>query len=105
MTEAIPLKPCPFCGSAAQIEQVGDHTRSTIYACDECGCRLETGEEWGHGRRWNNRATPLGFALVHTDWSPPEAVAAWWRCKNAGGSDDDAYRALVAAATVKEPQA
>lgn len=25
----------------------------------------------------------------------PELVAAWYRCKNAGGSDYDAYRAMV----------
>jgi len=37
------LKPCPFCGP------------STQYECGMCGCHLETGEEWDHGRRWNQR--------------------------------------------------
>lgn len=49
------LKPCPFCGGEAYIEQVGDHRRSTIYECDSCGCRLETGEKFNHGARWNER--------------------------------------------------
>jgi Lar family restriction alleviation protein len=52
------LRPCPFCGSKAEIERVGDARQSTIYACTQCGCRLETGEEWGHGRRWNQRYEP-----------------------------------------------
>lgn len=50
------LKPCPFCGGEAEIGQRGDRRQSTIYACTECGCRLETGEEWGFGRNWNTRA-------------------------------------------------
>jgi Lar family restriction alleviation protein len=53
---SIELLPCPFCGGEAEIERVGDHHRSTIYTCTECGASLETGEEWGHGRRWNERA-------------------------------------------------
>ena len=56
MSEQIKLLPCPFCGSSAEIERHGDRTRSTIYTCDSCGCTLETGEEWDHGRRWNIRA-------------------------------------------------
>jgi ribosomal protein L37AE/L43A len=50
------LLPCPFCGEEAEIERLGDRRQSTIYACTCCGCRLETGEEWGHGRDWNARA-------------------------------------------------
>lgn len=52
------LLPCPFCGGSASIERLGTPRQSTIYACDECGCSLETGEEWGHGARWNARAAP-----------------------------------------------
>lgn len=52
------LKPCPFCGSKAEIERLGTPRQSTIYSCDECGCRLETGEEWAHGTLWNARAAP-----------------------------------------------
>lgn len=52
------LRECPFCGGAADIEQYGDRSRCTIYACSVCGCRLETGEEWGHGGQWNTRAAP-----------------------------------------------
>lgn len=53
---AIDLKHCPFCGKNATVERVGDRRQSTIYSCDCCGCTLETGEEWDHGRDWNRRA-------------------------------------------------
>jgi Lar family restriction alleviation protein len=49
------LLPCPFCGGDATIERYGDRRQSTIYSCDSCGCTLETGEEWDHGREWNER--------------------------------------------------
>jgi len=50
------LKPCPFCGGNANIERIGDSRVSTIVSCDECGCRLENGEEFNHGIGWNTRA-------------------------------------------------
>jgi len=52
-----PLKllPCPFCGGRAAFERIGDRRKSTIVACDDCGCTLENGEEWDHGRGWNTR--------------------------------------------------
>ena len=50
------LKPCPFCGGVAYIEQTGNRRQSTIYECESCGCRLETGEEFSHGKRWNERS-------------------------------------------------
>lgn len=50
------LLPCPFCGGKAEIERFGNTRVSTIYSCDECGCSLETGEEFNHGRAWNRRA-------------------------------------------------
>ena len=53
----IALEPCPFCGGEAFIEQYGDRRKSTIYLCENCGCRLETGEERNHGVRWNERST------------------------------------------------
>lgn len=49
------LKPCWHCEGEVEIEQYGDRRRSTIYACQHCGARLETGEEWEHGRDWNDR--------------------------------------------------
>ena len=52
------LDTCPFCGSSAEIERYGTSRYSTIYRCDECGCTLETGEEFGHGAQWNHRAEP-----------------------------------------------
>lgn len=55
MTNSVTLLPCPFCGRSAHIEQYGDRSKSTIYQCDNCSCRLETGEEWNHGADWNRR--------------------------------------------------
>ena len=54
----------PFCGSKAEIERYGDRRQSTRYACTECGCSLETGEERGHGKQWNRRTAPEGWKLV-----------------------------------------
>lgn len=51
----VKLLPCPFCGGDASIERYGNKRQSTIYSCDFCGCTLETGEEWNHGRQWNER--------------------------------------------------
>ena len=50
------LLPCPFCGSEAEFERIGYRRKSTIVTCTSCGCSLETGEEWNHGRQWNTRA-------------------------------------------------
>lgn len=49
------LKPCPFCGGKAEISQLGDRRKSTVYSCLECGCKLETNEEFSHGKDWNGR--------------------------------------------------
>jgi hypothetical protein len=55
MTE---LEPCPFCGGEAEFERMGDHRQSCIVACQDCGCRLETGETWNCGQSWNTRTPP-----------------------------------------------
>lgn len=66
-TAPVALDPCPFCGGEAEIERVGNSRQSTLYVCTDCGCRLETGEEWGHGRLWNRRtAQPLPLQPVST---------------------------------------
>lgn len=58
----VSLKPCPFCGNAEpEILRYGNNRVSTQYQCGECGCNLETSEEWGHGGRWDDR--PLEKAL------------------------------------------
>lgn len=49
------LLPCPFCGSEAEITRYGTSRYSTVYNCTNCSCMLETGEEWDHGRQWNQR--------------------------------------------------
>jgi Lar family restriction alleviation protein len=52
------LEPCPFCGGEAEIERQGNNRQSMIYACTDCGCRLETGETGHNYRQWNTRAQP-----------------------------------------------
>lgn len=53
-----PLMPCPFCGSSAEFERKGSARQSCIVVCTECGCRLETGEVFQCGLRWNTRFPP-----------------------------------------------
>lgn len=50
------LKPCPFCGGEAEIVRYGTPRYSTQYECTECGCSLETGETFNHGKAWNTRS-------------------------------------------------
>lgn len=45
----------------------------------------------------DQKDAPRGFVLVPRE-PRPELVAAFWRSKNAGESDYDAYRAMVRAA-------
>lgn len=52
---SVELKPCPFCGAKAEITRYGNTRMSTQYGCTECGCQLETAEEFNHGNDWNQR--------------------------------------------------
>lgn len=58
MTDEAKLKPCPFCGGRAVVERKGSARQSHIISCEDCCCRLETGEIWNAGRAWNTRPTP-----------------------------------------------
>lgn len=49
------LLPCPFCGGEAEFERIGTARFSTIVTCQDCGCTLETGETFNHGKTWNTR--------------------------------------------------
>lgn len=49
------LKPCPFCGGKAEIDQFGDSKKSTQYNGLDCGATLETGETFNFGHQWNSR--------------------------------------------------
>jgi len=74
MTDKTPaleaLKACPFCGGEAEIERRGDMRQSMIYACTDCGCRLETGEQGRNHARWNTRAAlqPVSAEPVGYTW-------------------------------------
>ncbi len=60
------LKPCPFCGDAAEIERKGTRRASMIIACTMCGCRMESGDVYGFTKpeawAWNMRDKPLDTA-------------------------------------------
>ncbi|QUS39590.1 hypothetical protein RPMA_12635 [Tardiphaga alba] len=61
----VDLKPCPFCGGYATLERMGGHAWSCIVTCVECGCTLESNEQWPNsGKKWNQRVTPIA------DFSP-----------------------------------
>jgi hypothetical protein len=89
------LLPCPFCGGEAKVERQGTARQSSIIACEDCGCRVETGEIWSIGDRWNTRhvaqppidptnhhnallcpyCNPDGLKFA----SPPSPVAGEWQ--------------------------
>ena len=51
------LKPCPFCGGQAYIEQRGTPRQSCIVECGSCGLRHDSGDEGDRcGTSWNRRA-------------------------------------------------
>ena len=74
-TVNVQLLPCPFCGGEASIERYGNTRVSTQYHCDDCGCFLETGEEFNHGRSWNTRATLAAAPKVEQDYSEMKRLA------------------------------
>lgn len=57
------LKPCPFCGGEAEVEQKGSNRRSHIIRCQDCNCSLETGETWNAGAQWNTRSDTVESAI------------------------------------------
>jgi predicted RNA-binding Zn-ribbon protein involved in translation (DUF1610 family) len=69
------LIPCPFCGGDASFERLGNRRQSTIVSCNQCGCLLESNEEWNFGTAWNTRAAMQ---------TPAEAESLDERMKAAG---------------------
>ena len=49
------LKPCPFCGGEAYVVREGSPRQSHDIACEDCGCRLSSGETFNKGNKWNTR--------------------------------------------------
>lgn len=70
------LKPCPFCGFDAEFERLGDRRQSCIVACQNCGCRHESGDEGNFcGQSWNLRFTPpLPSSTKLITWHPGGAI-------------------------------
>lgn len=99
------LKPCPFCGGEAEFERKGDRRQSTIVSCTCCGATQECGEEWGHGKTWNTRHIPEGYALVPVE--PTRAMReafhdSYEDYENGHASCPDAqWKAMIAAAQAK----
>lgn len=90
------LLPCPFCGGSAGIEQVGHRSQSTIYACDTCGCRLETGEEWDHGAAWNRRSDRAGLiAGLREAEAKARQFREHWSCAGGFGGHSAAARIIA----------
>ncbi|MDX2059964.1 MAG: Lar family restriction alleviation protein [Gemmatimonadales bacterium] len=62
------LKPCPFCGGDANMVREGTRRQSCIIECEDCGARLETGEEHDRsGERWNTRVADTTCAHQWTN--------------------------------------
>jgi hypothetical protein len=54
--------PCPFCEQQAEVGRIGTPRLSTIIECTNCGCRLESPNQYPHhAKAWNTR--PIEDAL------------------------------------------
>jgi Lar family restriction alleviation protein len=94
------LDPCPFCGGEAEIERTGTARQSTIYACQNCGCRLETGETFNHGAQWNQRAvTVVDRSIEFGRQSDKEPGMEWISANDAPSGSSHPYSEQGDAAT------
>lgn len=72
------LKPCPFCGRQAEVEQPGSARQSNIVECSDCGCRLESSDQMpGYDLSWNVR--PIEDALRAENERLVDACFKWER--------------------------
>jgi hypothetical protein len=95
------LRPCPFCGSEAEVHREGTRNYSCVIGCTNCSCKLET-NEIGYGDQWNQRfednprATPtieeeMGGecprcgGIGETLSENPATVDGWWVCQRCKG--------------------
>lgn len=50
------LKPCPFCGGAAEVQRLGTRAQSSLIGCTECSVTVEANEDGPQtGTHWNRR--------------------------------------------------
>ena len=96
----IKLKPCPFCGGAAEIKHVGnEHTkkRSVHIDCSTFGCTVQIrvaaitqSHNWCKEKaieKWNTRATPAGTIITDKNRNrPPDDERAFYRSQRHDGS-------------------
>ena len=92
------LKPCPFCGGAAEFERLGTGRVSCIVVCSDCGARHESSDSGAaSGASWNRRhaepPVPRGDARRMVD----EAIAAIWDIHDRA----DPYRQPAVAALLR----
>ena len=111
LAATVAFKPCPFCGRQPIVFHEQNDATGYIVSRAACtGCHASqhycgrTRDEARSGviAAWDRRITNFLDDCVVVPREPrPEAVASWWKCKNNGGSDYDAYRALVASVAGK----
>lgn len=70
------LERCPFCNGSAYFERLGNRHRSCIVQCEDCGARLESGEEAGMcGTSWNHRPYPKNLSNIEAQLHQSDVTA------------------------------
>lgn len=101
----VKLAPCPFCKGNVEIERFGDARQSTVYSCIECGCRLETPEEWGYGARWNARAIIADESRKNMYEALMSAKVILERSRQISTNDNGHFRHVTTASALAEVRA
>lgn len=96
------LLPCPFCSGQAEIVRAGTRRQSTIIACSDCGCRLESpdegdqyGDSWNHRAAHEPRADLETIAAIFQHWLDFDALRWREHCKEEPTDDTIMSRSLL----------